>query len=361
MNYERINFNDMRSISSVEFELATNICKKIINIVSSREEIVKKRGLDPEIALPQNRWAKQPISGNDIHDLYQLVSLAQYEIINRLRLYCRPFTGYFLRQELNTENLTSTQIWLDSFLKITKSIPDYMVAKFPPVLGEIGWNVSGSPVNHDVYVIQERLSCLYESGIMDYLLKKSRKLLILEIGSGYGGLAKCLKEIFPASVIYLCDIPESLLFSALYSGITISDSSQFIYDGTSAFVLQDHPNNGLFFIPNFLFDDLKDCNFKFDLVLNTLSFSEMSEKQLGCYAEGISEMLEEDGVLFEQNQNNETIGLLNAKAVLQGYFSHRRTILPDSLYSLTQGNADLWSNIDFNHFILSPRLGKTSD
>ncbi|MCP5157908.1 MAG: putative sugar O-methyltransferase [Gammaproteobacteria bacterium] len=354
MNYERINLNEMQSVSSAEFALAINICKQIANIVSSREETVKKRMLNLEIALPQNRWAKHSISGNDIHDIYQLVSLAKYEIINRLRLYCRPFTGYFLRQELNAENLASTRVWLDNFLKITKSIPGHMIARFPPVLGEIGWNVSGNPVNHDVYVIQERLNCLYESGIIDYLLKKSYKIRILEVGSGYGGLARCLKEIFPASVIYLCDIPESLLFSALYLGITMSDSDQFIYDGTGASILQNPPDNQLFFIPNFLFGNLKDCGLGFDLVVNTLSFSEISEKQLSCYAEGISQMLGEDGVLFEQNQNNESIGLLNAKTILQRYFSHRRSIRPDSFPALTQGEADMWSNLGFDG--LSPSL-----
>jgi hypothetical protein len=79
-----------------------------------------------------------------------------------------------------------------------------------------------------------------------------------------------------------------LLFSALYLSLNLPDHK--------AGFGEEAPH-GFTFLPNYMLDKLKG---EFDLVVNTLSFSEFSEFQLRFYLEKIRDIIK-DGILFEQN------------------------------------------------------------
>jgi hypothetical protein len=93
-----------------------------------------------------------------------------------------------------------------------------------------------------------------------------------------------------------------------------------------------------------MFDDLAALGSRFDLAVNTLSFSEMSEKQVRYYARRLKKLLGKRGVLFEQNQDNRCLGLIDCKEYLGDYFANRETLETTTMPGLTQGTADLWSN-----------------
>ena len=60
----------------------------------------------------------------------------------------------------------------------------------PQMLGEHGWIIDGRVINHDTCVYQERITALLDSGE----LKKLKGARILEIGGGYGALARALSQ-----------------------------------------------------------------------------------------------------------------------------------------------------------------------
>src|SRR5262249_30834400 len=93
---------------------------------------------------------------------------------------------------------------------------------------------------------------------------------VLEIGAGYGFLASKFLQKFNSKYI-ICDIPESLLFSGLYLALQGRDVSLSM-------------DSEVTLVPNYWFDGIGNV----DLVINTLSMSEMSEYQVRVYAEGIS-------------------------------------------------------------------------
>lgn len=217
---------------------------------------------------------------------------------------------------------------------LASSVPDDYVFSPPRFLGEVGWDVSGVVVNHDTCVYQERVNLLYESGVFDWLRKRlSQKgaLRILEIGGGYGALAHQIKILFPHCNYWICDLPESLLFSALYLSLNLPDHK--------AGFGEEAPH-GFTFLPNYMLYKLKG---EFDLVVNTLSFSEFSEFQLRFYLEKIRDIIK-DGILFEQNTDARHLGLLCAEDIIREYFDVSRVIKLRSARRTSEGTSHVWSN-----------------
>lgn len=378
----RVYLKNLRAISQQEFETAVRICEVIKKIVELRASYVETHGLDPDIAFPAANWAEDPHT-EWWYDIYRLVATPRYNTINNLRLYTQAFTGYELRtmspcdyiplnaigkksinqvpgnfEEIIEELAPTPDKFVTHYVDITRHIPKWMIAKAPKCLGEIGWDVDGSPVNYDIYSYQERLNFLYETGIMNYLRRKVETdavVNILEIGAGYGGLAYHIKRILPKANYYICDVPESLLFSSLYLGITRSDCKHTIYDAADKSVI-DRNDCGFKLIPNFMFDDIVAAKVKIDLAINTLSFSEMSEKQMRYYAQKLRTMLSDTGLLFEQNQDNRPAGCCYSKEILCDYFMFKDTIRPRTVaIKFTAGEIDAWANRRISD-IINPSL-----
>ena len=146
------------------------------------------------------------------------------------------------------------------------------------MLGEIGWEVDGYPVNSDTRAAQGRLNVFYETGIINLLQKRQRLrdyVNVIEIGAGFGDTCLALAKILPSCRIFVCDLPESLLFSATHLQLVMPAAKHFVLgvDGDPQF---ERPPNGVEFIyvPNYLFGDLADV--KIDFAYNVGSFEEMS-------------------------------------------------------------------------------------
>lgn len=359
----RIRLCDLRPISQQEFDTAVRICEQIRKIQESRASYIEEHNIDPDIALPQANWGEG--SRNDFFDAYRfVVTTPSYDVINKLRFYGQAFTGYQLmslsgaygKKSVNPIPHNLDEIldkvapvpddWVYRYVKMIRKVPEDIIVRVPKILGEIGWEVDGITVNHDVCVYQERLNLLYDAGIIDELRQRTKingNANILEIGGGYGGLAYFIKQVIPQVNYFICDLPESLLFSSLYLGITCSESGHTIYAGRGSQILVK-ADLGFKYIPNFLFDDLVGTKIKIDLAINTLSFSEMSEKQVRYYARHLKDLLGYAGILFEQNHDNRSEGLIDCKRYLPDYFTVRKVIRPKSVPGLTQGVADVWSN-----------------
>jgi len=370
----RIGLGNLRRISQEEFDKAGRICEEIQQIVKSRDSYVSERNLNPDIALPAATWGQDgPFS---FRKLYELVSRAEFDVINRLKLYTQPFTGFQLASfsyggreksyvpyplpddfdERFKKLAPSPDIWVTRHNIISHRVPAEYRANPPRIMGEIGWDIDGVLVNHDTYVYQERLNLLYEEGIIGWLRKQVKTVppnvgvTVLEIGGGYGGLAYHIKKIIPSVNYIICDLPESLLFSAIYLTIAHPEYPYTIYDGKDKRSLHGN-SSGFKFIPNFMFDDLLEENIKVDLVINTASLSEMTEQQVRYYGKTVSSLIGNEGVFFEQNQDPRHIGLPYPKVYLSEYFKFCKTCKTKSVPGLIMGAANVWTNRRINEIL----------
>lgn len=355
---------DQQSISPEAYRRALAIRDTIRALVASRADYVSQAGLPAEIHLPHANWEL----GGGLYSAYQTVAEGEYTVINNLRLFSQVFTGFQLMSLARVVNEELPRVVppdldrslaqlasgpapdVDTYLSLTAYLPDALHITPPNIFGEVGWRVHGKIVNHDSVVYLERVAMLAESGKLWELRNRSpatahnrpwKRPRILEIGSGYGGLAHHLRTLIPEARYFLVDIPESLLFSSIYlSTIWEQGDHVVITPDNLGDLHKDTP--GFTFVPNYLFGHCRNLGADFDLAINTLSMSEMSEKQIHYYCDGLVEVLGRRGVFFEQNQDNRRHGLLDAKRIISKFFPLCIPLRPPAMQT-TQGEPHLWA------------------
>jgi len=311
------------------------------NFMKHREERLAQLGVDPAIWLPAANWG-----GTELTPVYNAaLSLMRGENLAYLRLLAQHFTGYALwglkdgrgtvppsdpgalNESLLERSAQPDQGAIARCNQIRGEIPAYLHISPPAKFGEVGWVVDDVLVNYDTAAYWERVAVLYRAGLLDRsavncLRPGSR---VLEIGAGYGALAWYIQEAAPGIRYTVLDLPESLVYSAVYLEV--------LHPGATRF------------LPNYEFPELVQSGERFDLVINTLSMSEMSEPQVRSYCDGIRLLVGDWGCFFEQNQDNRHAGFLNAQDIVQEFFSRRQVLgAPHTERHLNQGIASIWSN-----------------
>ena len=220
---------------------------------------------------------------------------------------------------------------------LADSMPKDLLFQPPLVLGECGWRIGDKLVNPDIVTMQEYINLMHEGGVFKHLPANPR---VLEVGGGYGGLSLALQRILKPRQYVICDLPESLLISGLYLSfaqqlpVRLLQETEELADGTGEIVL----------VPNYLFGKLRG---QFDLVVNTLSMSEMTAHQASTYGAGISRLLHPRGLFYEQNYDNRHLGFIFCKELVAPHFAYELDLGRSTKYPLTHGYPHVRSHFDF--------------
>jgi hypothetical protein len=330
---------DQRPISQEAYRHACRLREQVRALIAGRADFLKRTRRSPAVHLPHGNWEL----GHGLYAGHAALLDGDYSVVNNLRLFSQVFTGFQLLSfsrdrtvpfpravppdlDERLKEIAAEPGWdVEAYRQTTAHLPEALHITPPNVFGEVGWVVDGKIVNHDTNVYLERLVLLAECGKLWELRGRSphkqgwSRPRILEIGPGYGGLAHHLMGLVPESRYFLVDVPESLLFSSIYlSTLWPEHDNVLITPDNLADLGKDAA--GFTFVPNFLFDDCCAAGLELDLVINTLSMSEMTEKQVRYYCKGISRLIGRRGVFFEQNQDNSVLG---AKTAPVGFLRER--------------------------------------
>jgi SAM-dependent methyltransferase len=359
---------DQEPLSASAFNRALELRDRIGGLIKGRETFLRKTGRDPAVHMPRGNWDL----GNDVYTGHWALMRGDYEVVNHLRLFSQVFTGFqllSLSHDHHSVNVIPTAVpddaderfaalaatpgeGVEGYLESVNYLPEELHISPPAMFGEVGWLYDGKILNRDTFGYLERMVLLAESGKLWELRNRDRsgwRPRILEIGSGYGGLAYHIKKLIPQARYYCVDLPESLLFSSIYLSTLFEHEDNLLVTPDNLSALRaDSP--GFTFLPNYLFDDCCDAGLSFDLIINTLSMSEMVEAQVHYYCQGIVRLLAQDGVFFDQNQDNRSVGFIDAK-------QHIARCLPFCLplrspvRPLTRGMAHLWATNRFRPYL----------
>lgn len=324
---------------------------QIVKAVEDREKLIESNDkIDPAFAMPAANWNSP---ANSFLKCYERIASLKWEEVQFLRIRAQNFSGNSLiamREGRGLRGFDAISLgfeadWDDEkrenvirhWKKLTKRLPPYLVLHAPNALGECGWWYKDTLLNIDVVDYQERINLLSKSGIVDRFANRAPR--ILEIGGGYGAICHALCKILRPSQYVICDLPESLLFSGLYMALT-SDANVRLAIGSGE--RAPTRRREILLLPNYLAQPVLSDQ-RFDIVINTLSMSEMSEHQVKTYGAIIAKAIGRDGVFFEQNHDNRHLGLIDCGEHLAPFFKTKTIIEPGEIPS-TRGVPVLWSN-----------------
>ncbi len=341
-----------RGVPSEDIARAKEIAERAIDLVNSRAGYIEANGVDPGFAYPDANWAFD--APNAFVRLFKRVAICDTEAIGQLRAFTQVFAGFNLYEMVKGPSAVPEHLdgYSDAIIEgklernlpyfarwyaLTEHLPYRCIFAPPRRFGEIGHEIRGVIVNHDTVAYQERINLLLEGGIiewLDRLAAEKGEVKILEIGGGYGALATWFRSAFPSCSYTIIDLPECLLFSGLYLSLSRPDvRTGWGVDARVPF--------GLRFIPNYQADAVEES---FDLVINTLSMSEMSIPQVRHYVSLMkTNWIKKQGLFFEQNQDNRHLGLICAQDIFAEEFHSRKSVSLTGKTLLHHGMANLWS------------------
>ncbi len=363
-------FSDETSqLSDAEYRYALACLDAAKEAIDARTALINADPARAALLMPDEGWHpdSQPSfeldgSTRNAQTSYDLLASGERDIIAKMRLYGHSFTGY----QLATLELAGKRPWLskklpdnwDQVLSFLAGPPDQAVFDYvavagalpaelgaapPRKFGEIGWLIDGAIVNDDTYAYLERLCLMHENGLIDHLRARQgvgSVLSIVEIGGGFGGLACHLMKLFGEQVRYgIIDIPESLAFSSIYCG-TLFPTLDNRFEQEGPVSLPDTP--GFSFLPNTLAREMSA-----DLVINTLSLSEMSDAQIHDYCKAASAMIGNDGIFFEQNHQTGHQGPGDIPPLYLKNLKKCESQILTASFPERRGDANFWVNADY--------------
>ena len=323
---------------------------------AERESYVEARGLDPAVFLPGNMVAQDFLASN-----FRKIAAKDYYTLNHLRCLTYNFTGF---QMLTMEPAEATdevrQVPEDAdariranagkasgsvkaYLQAIDGMPIERLVPTPRMFGESGWDVEGRIVNPDTWSNQLRINVLHHSGILERLRRIARErghVRVLEIGAGFGNLSYTLSKLVGPIDYAIVDLPDSMIYSSIFLNTVLPERPLRVPRSGD---LLEPRTVGTTCIANHLFDEFRPQLGTFDLVVNTLSLSEMSAAQVDYYGACVRELLGDEGVFFEQNYTG-TGDLTEIVGILGRHFAYGVELDETPSPHRARGIARTWAN-----------------
>lgn len=342
-------------LSAADFATAGSLCDTMVELRAGRAEYLARRGLDPKVYLPAHMW-----SGDFCASNFAKIARKDPHTISHLRCLTYNFTGYSLLTMApceNTPELLAVPPDADAivrsvagraadaaveFVRSIQGVPRDRVVTAPRVFGESGWDVDGTIVNFDTWSLQQRINALHGSGVLDFVKARAARrghARVLEIGAGYGNLAYNLHEMLGPTEYFVVDLPESMIFSSIYLAVTRRGERCTVLRPDAGFAAGEA---GTTFVANHLLDEFLPRIGEIDLVVNTLSLSEMSAQQVAFYGDRVRQCIGDRGVFFEQNYIVPGVHT-DIVAVLAPQFAHGAVLDETAPPHRGRGTARLWA------------------
>ena len=122
---------------------------------------------------------------------------------------------------------------------------------------------------------------------------------VLEIGPGFGGLARVLRGLAPASRFVLVDLPDSLAFAYVYLRLHFPEARVVFVTSPSESIVELRREADFLLLPSNLLSLLHGEHF--DLAINIASWGEMTQTGVNRYL-GFLEQEADIGYLYSINQ-----------------------------------------------------------
>ena len=305
---------DNFALAADDWARIETLCDTVTALRDGRDDYLRQHGLDPKVHLPAHLWGQPFVDSN-----FRKLARKDRHTIEHLRFLTYNFTGFSLLTMANCENtpeLLEVPPDVDArvravagranpptvdYVRITQGMPRDRLVRTPRLFGESGWDVDGTIVNHDTWSTQQRLNGLHWSGVLDLLQQRVRTrghARVVEIGAGFGNLGYNLRHIVGPIDYTVVDLPESLIYSTIWLSTVMPDAHCTIARPGERLPAT---STGVTFVANHTIGEFLPQLGEVDLVINTMSLSEMSPLQVAHYGAVARQLCGERGLFYEQN------------------------------------------------------------
>ena len=301
-------------LSAADWHRIQELCDTIRGLRDGRADYLRQHGLAPEVHLPAHLWGQDFVPSN-----FAKIARKDRHTIEHLRCLTYNFTGFTMLTMAPCENTpevlevppdadaiirsvahNASRVAVE-FVRCTRGMPRDRIVQTPRLFGESGWDVDGTIVNFDTWSTQQRLNGLHHSGVLDLLQQRVRTrgyARVVEIGAGYGNLAHALKTAVGPIDYTIVDLPESLVYSTIWLSTVLADERHALVAPGSVLPAA---GSGTTYLPNHMIGEFLPQLGEVDLVINTMSLSEMSSVQIAHYARIAAQLIGDGGLFYEQN------------------------------------------------------------
>jgi hypothetical protein len=221
----------------------------------------------PPVIAPSEMWG----TNTSIIDPVIRESNTPEELISRITALAPISLGISSEDPGFNERVSATRAWLNGFGRPLESFPA-SVRDSPHAWPKAVAMVGDRPVS---------VAFLYHLSIAAQIEKASGKVdTVLELGSGYGGLARILKLLNPGARFVLCDLPVTLSFAYVFLRHHFPHCTFKALDRAEQ--LAASPLTADFtFVPAQLAKSI--AGLSFNVAVNTSSLSEMTQSAVNYY------------------------------------------------------------------------------
>lgn len=343
-------------LSDAEYAIACELADRIGALKNSA-------GDEAVIARSANAWERAP------NTIWHPLFAKNRRDIAHLRLFCQSFTGFdpitnridgMVPMEIPPDIDARLRGHTDFFAEFMVPLlfdhlrlPAYARVRLPFRFGETGPLCDGFAANYDTWSLQAEVNGLYANGLLRRLRERAaggRRVTVVEIGSGFGGLALPLRQAVGETLGFVAiDLPDSLLFAAIYLSVLWRDKP--IYLATPEGYLavgtwrttRTLPQGfaAVFVVPALAERVLRELR-PVDLLVNFRSMQEMSDAQVAEYGRLAQMAMGARGLFYEQNAMTRDCDR-DVKGILAGLFAFGGPVPESDLRGLSPGS--LWSNV----------------
>ena len=238
-----------------------------------RDELTKK--IETSRDLGRSEYWRQEV------EQFEYIFDATPTLVKNLRQHCYLLTGIrpydYLDHHKNAEPYKHLKDRLTALRALDLSLP---VLSEREELGGFGFNYGYEKFNVDTLKFHEMHIALKKSGALNFEDRLTFTGNVLEVGAGWGGFAETFLRRFPNAKYSIVDLPEALIFSGTLLTAWFPEKKVLLYDRKLG--LDEIESADIVLIAN---SDIQflPIEFRFELLVNSVSFQEMTTKQVRDY------------------------------------------------------------------------------
>lgn len=278
-----------------------------------------QRALASRPTDPGSVHSPSPYWGYFVEQFAYLYDLSDAQL-QRIRYHTYHLTGdnyqRYLFRNLNPAAIAAR------YRRLLPALEGFLPSE-PP--GGFGYSVDGALVTEDLIRYMEVLNDLLASGVFT----RRAPPRVLEIGGGYGGLARLLASVNPSLSYVVCDLEETLFFQAVHLANT--------YGMDAIRLVEAEDNVGALMAPGrFVLvpqqrSDMLD-GLRFDVAINQESLQEMTLEQVRHYLDLVSRTSTH---FYSYNLDQHREYIIDETRIVTGLYTELNRFFPRKIWEAT--------------------------